>query len=66
MPAAGKIPDTLVPLLQLQAVTLTNDSWRRDMPRLLRSIDRILARGAPRDELADAIQVGLQQLLAKR
>jgi hypothetical protein len=43
MPEARKIPDTLAPLLQLQAVTLTDDSWRRDIPRLLRSIDRILA-----------------------
>ena len=46
MPAARKVPDTVAPLLQLQAISLTDASWRREIPRLLRSIERFLTHGS--------------------
>jgi hypothetical protein len=46
MPTAAEIPEALAPLLRLHAVTLTADTWRRDMPRLMGSIDRFLTRGS--------------------
>jgi hypothetical protein len=46
LPSAEDLPDSLAPLARRQAIELRDTSWRDDVARLVRSLDRIAAEGA--------------------
>ena len=55
IPSAEDLPESLAPLARRQAIELRDTSWRDDVARLVRSLDRIAAERAR--EAADAAPV---------
>ena len=58
MPTAARLPDELKPLALLQAVTLRDESWRRDVDDLIRALGGDRLRARPKRWLIAAVLLG--------
>ena len=58
MPTAARLPDELKPLALLQAVTLRDESWHRDVDDLIRALGGDRLRARPKRWLIAAVLLG--------
>jgi hypothetical protein len=58
MPTAARLPDELKPLALLQAVTLRDESWHRDVDDLIRALGGDQLRARPKRWPIAAVLLG--------